>query len=58
MCFDRCVSDVSDANLSSLEKNCVRDCYFKQQAAYDDLTIFFEQKHMLYKKDHLNDHVV
>ena len=57
-CFDRCVSDLTDANLSSVEKNCVRDCFLKHSAAYDDLVIYAQQKNMFNKAKTLKAHLV
>ena len=42
-CFDECVSDVT-AGFNSVEKNCMRECYFKRQSTRDDMVIYFQQK--------------
>ena len=43
-CCDRCVNDVESAGLSSDEKNCVRECYFKRVSARDDMSSLFQQR--------------
>ena len=45
-CFDQCVSDFT-TGLNSIEKNCMRDCYFKKLSSRDDLYIFLSQKQAL-----------
>ena len=42
-CFDSCVRDVS-TGLNSLEKNCMRDCYYKNVSSRDDVLMFLEQR--------------
>ena len=42
-CFDQCIGDVT-TGLNSVEKNCMRDCYFKRVSARDDMTIYFQQR--------------
>ena len=42
-CFDKCISDVSSTALNSVEKNCVRDCYFKKVTSKDDIAILMAQ---------------
>ena len=39
-CFDQCVNDVT-TGFNSIEKNCMRDCYFKRVSTRDDLLIYF-----------------
>ena len=44
-CFDKCVQDVQSAGgLSSSEKNCMRECYFKRVSARDDMQTLFQQR--------------
>ena len=42
-CFDKCVSDVSTTALNAVEKNCLRDCYFKRVTSRDDLGMLVAQ---------------
>ena len=42
-CFNDCVQDVT-TGLNSLEKNCVRDCYFKKISSKDDFMIYLQQR--------------
>ena len=42
-CFDQCVKDVS-IGLNSVEKNCMRDCYFKKISSRDDLYVYLTQR--------------
>ena len=42
-CFDACVSDVT-TGLNSVEKNCMRDCYFKKLSSRDDLMVYLMQR--------------
>lgn len=42
-CFDQCVTDVS-TGLNSVEKNCMRDCYFKRLTSRDDLQMYLMQR--------------
>ena len=42
-CFDKCVTDVV-SGLNSVEKNCMRDCYFKKISSRDDMMMFFKQR--------------
>ena len=42
-CFDVCVSDVT-TGLNSVEKNCMRDCYFKRLSSRDDMTVYLMQR--------------
>lgn len=45
VCFDKCVSDVERAGaMTSDEKNCVRECYFKRLSAKDDFNILIQQR--------------
>ena len=46
LCFDQCISDFS-AGLNSVEKNCIRDCYFKKLSSRDDLWVFLSQRQAL-----------
>jgi|FrelakmetLWP11LW_1041352.scaffolds.fasta_scaffold15020_2 hypothetical protein len=39
LCFDACVNDVT-TGLNSIEKNCIRDCYFKRLSSRDDLLVY------------------
>ena len=42
VCFDKCVTDVSGGHgLSGVEKNCIRECYFKRVSLRDDLNVYF-----------------
>ena len=43
-CFGQCINDVESAGLSSDEKNCVRECYFKRVSARDDMSSLFQQR--------------
>jgi hypothetical protein len=43
LCFDTCVVDVT-TGLNSLEKNCMRDCYFKRLSSRDDLLMYMMQR--------------
>ena len=43
-CFNKCISDVSAASLSSDEKNCMRECFLKKMSSRDDLAMLFTQK--------------
>ena len=45
-CFDTCVKDVS-TGLNSIEKNCMRDCYFKKVSSRDDMLIYMMQRHSI-----------
>lgn len=45
-CFDQCVKDVS-TGLNSLEKNCMRECYFKKLSSRDDFQIYIMQRQAL-----------
>ena len=45
-CFNTCVSDVTHG-LNSVEKNCMRDCYFKKVSSRDDMLVYMMQKHAL-----------
>ena len=45
-CFDSCVSDVT-TGLNSVEKNCMRDCYFKRLTSRDDLSMYLMQRQAL-----------
>lgn len=44
VCFDQCASDDMAAGLTSREKNCLRDCYFKKVSSKDDLNMMLQQK--------------
>ena len=44
ICFDKCVQDVNGTALSSDEKNCMRECFFKRVSSRDDLALLFTQK--------------
>jgi hypothetical protein len=33
--------------MNSVEKNCMRDCYFKKLSSRDDVMIYLMQKHSL-----------
>ena len=45
-CFDKCVQDVS-IGLNSVEKNCMRDCYFKKLSSRDDMNVYIMQRQAL-----------
>ena len=45
-CFDSCVKDVT-TGLNSVEKNCMRDCYFKKVTSRDDLLMYLMQRHSI-----------
>eukprot|EP00354_Favella_ehrenbergii_P009160 CAMPEP_0170466652 /NCGR_PEP_ID=MMETSP0123-20130129/10528_1 /TAXON_ID=182087 /ORGANISM="Favella ehrenbergii, Strain Fehren 1" /LENGTH=134 /DNA_ID=CAMNT_0010732827 /DNA_START=16 /DNA_END=420 /DNA_ORIENTATION=+ len=42
-CFDACVQDVT-TGLNSIEKNCMRDCYFKKLSSRDDFMVYLMQR--------------
>ena len=42
-CFDECVQDVT-TGMNSVEKNCVRECYFKKLSSKDDMQLYFQQR--------------
>jgi len=45
-CFDKCIGDVSGGHgLSGIEKNCLRECYFKRVSVGDDMHIYFKQRY-------------
>ncbi len=45
ICFNSCVKDVLvPGGLSSDEKNCMRECYFKRVTTRDDMATIFHQK--------------
>ena len=33
--------------LNSVEKNCMRDCYFKKLSSRDDMAVYLMQSHMI-----------
>ena len=41
LCFDECVENVTNSSLSSDEKNCIRECYFKRVSSRDDMYLMF-----------------
>ncbi len=41
-CFDNCVNDVQSSGLTSDEKNCMRECYFKRVTSRDDMNLLFQ----------------
>ena len=43
-CFDKCVSDVQAVDVSSKEKNCMRECYMKRYTSRDDFQHFILEK--------------
>jgi hypothetical protein len=43
ICFDQCVGDVT-TGLNSVEKNCMRDCYFKRISSRDDMMVYLMQR--------------
>lgn len=45
-CFNTCVEDVT-LGLNSVEKNCMRDCYFKKVSSRDDMLLYMMQRHAL-----------
>ena len=42
-CFNTCVSDVT-TGLNSIEKNCMRECYFKKVSSRDDWMMYLKQR--------------
>ena len=42
-CFSECVSDVT-TGLNSMEKNCMRECYFKKVGSRDDMILYLKQR--------------
>ena len=46
LCFDQCISDFT-AGMNSVERNCIRDCYFKKVSSRDDLYMWLSQKQAL-----------
>ena len=45
-CFASCVQDVT-TGLNSVEKNCMRDCYFKKVSSRDDFLVYLMQRQSL-----------
>ena len=45
-CFASCVQDVT-TGLNSVEKNCMRDCYFKKLSSRDDFLVYLMQRQSL-----------
>ncbi len=45
-CFNSCVKDVT-IGLNSVEKNCMRDCYFKKISSRDDFQVYLMQRQAL-----------
>ena len=45
-CFGQCIHDIEEnaASLSSVEKNCMRECYLKRVTARDDMNTLFQQR--------------
>ena len=43
-CFDKCVTDIETPGLTSADKNCMRECYFKNVTSREDLSSVFSQK--------------
>lgn len=42
-CFDQCIAaDSLDMGLNSVEKNCMRECYFKRVSIRDELTLYYQ----------------
>ncbi len=39
-CFGHCVDGVDTTDLTAIEKNCIRECYFKKLNARDDYTFY------------------
>jgi phosphoribulokinase len=48
LCFGQCVNGIEESamsgGLTSEEKNCMRECYFKRVSARDDMNMLFQQK--------------
>jgi hypothetical protein len=42
-CFGKCTETIDDTDLSSNEKNCMRECYFRRVNARDDMHFMFQQ---------------
>lgn len=56
-CFDSCVEDLS-TGLSSNEKNCLRECYFKKITSRDDMAVYMHLQMVSEKAEALKDIVV
>ena len=57
VCFNSCVQDFS-AGLSSKEKNCMRDCYFKRVSSRDDFNMMLQQKMALENTKSMRERLV
>jgi hypothetical protein len=45
ICFDQCIKEITGVQgITSNEKNCMRECYFKRVTAADDVYIYFKQR--------------
>ena len=42
-CFSKCVSDVT-SGLNAIEKNCMRECYYKKVSSRDDMMMYIKQR--------------
>ena len=41
ICFDKCIKDVSGGSgLTSVEKNCMRECYIKRSSVKNELWMY------------------
>lgn len=41
-CFDMCIgADSLDMGLNSIEKNCMRECYFKRSSVRDEMNLYY-----------------
>ena len=48
-CYDKCVTDVSTIALNPVEKNCMKDCYFKKLSSKDDVMKYMLQRMAIQK---------
>ena len=42
-CFNLCVSDVSTSALNAVEKNCMKDCYFRKTSSMQDVALLIKE---------------
>ena len=48
-CYDKCVTDVTTTALNPIEKNCMKDCYFKKLSSKDDVMKYMLQRMAIQK---------
>ena len=54
-CFDNCIVDIRALNLSSMEKNCMRECYMKRFTSRHDFQHLMLEKLALVQQE-AHDH--